>query len=315
MSLSPGAPTEPPRGGRWSSIWKLISDTIDGFTKDRGELAAAALAYNTLLSIAPLVIIAVAIAGAVLGEGSAHQEMMGILRNAMGSAAASTVQGWVDEAAAGGKLATAIGAVLALWAASRLATQLRNALNQVFNVDVRDTTGLRAAVSDFAKTRASAFLVVLASGPLLILVVASRTLLTGFHQLLFASSPWSGVAVQALQLLLSVVVVAIVCAVIFRYVPDAVVDNRSAWRGGLVTSLLFNLGNALVGLYLGQASIGAAYGAAGSAVVLLLWLQYSAYMFLLGAEFTQRLMALPPAARKSDRPPPRRLLHTLRGPA
>ncbi|MEY2931426.1 MAG: hypothetical protein RL033_2175 [Pseudomonadota bacterium] len=314
MTLPPGAPTEPP-GGRWSTTWKLISDTIDGFTKDRGELAAAALAYNTLLSIAPLVIIAVAIAGAVLGEGAAHQEMMGIMRNAMGSAAASTVQGWVDEAAAGGKVATAVGSVLALWAASRLATQLRNALNQVFNVDVRETSGLRAAVSDFAKSRASAFLVVLASGPLLILVVASRTLLTGFHQLLFASSPWSGVAVQVLQLLLSVLVVAIVCAVIFRYVPDAVVDSRSAWRGGVVTSLLFNLGNALVGLYLGQASIGAAYGAAGSAVVLLLWLQYSAYMFLLGAEFTQRLTALPPAARKSDRPRPRRLLHTLRGPA
>ena len=170
-------------------------------------------------------------------------------------------------------------------------------------------------MADFAKTRLSSFLLVLASGPLLILVVVSRTLLTGFHQLLFADSPWSGVGVQAVQILLSVLVVAIVCAVIFRYVPDARVDGKSAWRGGLVTSLLFNLGNALVGLYLGQASIGAAYGAAGSAVVLLLWLQYSAYMFLLGAEFTQQLTALPPAARRSDRPPLRRLLHPLRRPA
>ncbi len=311
---SPGAATDRP-GGRWSSAWKLISDTLDGFTKDRGELAAAALAYNTLLSIAPLVIIAVAIAGAVLGEGAAQQEMMDILRNAMGQDAAATVQGWVDEAAAGGKLASVVGVLLALWAASRLATQLRNALNQIFNVDVRDTPGLRATVTDFARSRLFAFLVVLASGPLLLLVVASRTLLTGFHQLLFASSPWSGVAVQVLQLLLSLMVVAVVCAVIFRYVPDAQVDGKSAWRGGIVTSLLFNLGNVLVGLYLGQASVGAAYGAAGSVVVLLLWLQYSAYMFLLGAEFTQRLTTRPPMARHSDKPPARRLLHTLRGPA
>ena len=92
-------------------------------------------------------------------------------------------------------------------------------------------------------------------------------------------------------------------------------DGKSAGRGGIVTSLLFNLGNVLVGLYLGQASVGAAYGAAGSAVVLLLWLQYSAYMFLLGAEFTQRLTTRPPMARHSDKPPARRLLHTLRGPA
>jgi len=313
MSIPSGEPTPRP-GGRWSTTWKLINDTIDGFTRDRGELAAAAIAYNTLLSIAPMVIIAVAIAGAVLGEGAARQEMMGILRNAMGPDAASTVQGWVDEAAAGGGLASIVGIVLALWAASRLATQLRNALNQVFNVDVRETVGLRAVVTDFARTRLFAFLVVLASGPLLLMVVASRTLLTGFHQLLFAQSPWSGVAVQVLQVLLSLVVVAGVCAVIFRYVPDAQVDGKNAWRGGLVTSLLFNLGNVLVGLYLGQASIGAAYGAAGSAVVLLLWLQYSAYMFLLGAEFTQRLMALAPRIHRSDRPPPRRMLHTLRGP-
>lgn len=314
MSSPSGAVAGRP-GGRWSTTWRLVSDTIDGFTRDRGELAAAALAYNTLLSIAPLVIIAVAIAGAVLGDGAAHQQMMDILRNAMGQAAASTVQGWVDEAAAGGKLASVIGVVLSLWAASRLATQLRSALNQVFNVDVRETTGLRAAVTDFARTRLFSFLVVLASGPLLILVVASRTLLTGFHELLFAQSPWSGVAVQVLQLVLSLVIVAIVCAVIFRYVPDAQVDGRSAWRGGLVTSVLFNLGNVLVGLYLGQASIGAAYGAAGSAVVLLLWLQYSSYMFLLGAEFTQRLMARSPAVQRSDRPPPSRMLRTLRGSA
>jgi len=302
--------------GRWAAAWILLRETVDGFNKDRGDLAAAALAYNTLLSIAPLIIIAVASAGTVLGDGAAGQQMMQILRNAMGATAASTAQGWVDEAASGGQVASVVGVVLVLWAASRVASQLRNSLNLVFNVDVRDAGGFRSAVADYAKSRAFAFLVVVASGPLLLLVVASRALLTGFHYLLFAGSPWSGVAVQALQILLSLIVVALVSALIFRFVPDAPVDFRSAWRGGLVTSLVFNLGNVLVGLYLGRASVSATYGAAGSLVVLLLWLQFSAYMFLLGAEFTQRLTERErdaPSREGLPRHRLRRLLHTLLG--
>jgi membrane protein len=313
MSIESDRPA-PRRPGRWGVTWQLLRDTVDGFIQDRGDLAAAALAYSTLLSIAPLILIAVAIAGTILGQGAAHREATRILRDSMGQEAAATVLGWVQEAASGGKLATIVGAVLVLWAASRLAAQLRNALNQIFNVDVKNAGGLRSAVADYAKGRAFAFLVVVASGPLLLLVVASRTLLTAFHHLLFAVSPWSGVAVQASQILLSVLVVAVVCAALFRFVPDAPVDARSAWRGGMMTSLLFNLGNVLVGLYLGRASVSAAYGAAGSVVVLLLWLQFSAYIFLLGAEFTQRLTQRPRSAAASPHPF-RRLLQTRRRPA
>lgn len=299
------------RGG-WAGTWRLLSDTVDGFNKDRGDLAAAALAYNTLLSIAPLLLVAVAIAGAVLGTGPARAEMTRILHDTMGPSAASAVEGWVEQAAAGGTLATAIGALLSLWAASRLATQLRNALNLVFNVAVKDSAGLRSAVAEYARGRAFALLVVLAGGPLLTTVFASRALLTGFHRLLFAGSPWAGVLVQALHISVGVLLVGAVCAAVFRFVPDAPVDARSAWQGGLATSLLFNVGNVLVGLYLGRASVSAAYGAAGSAIVLLLWLQFSAYLFLLGAEFTQRLTERPPC--QSSPRPLRRLLHIARGP-
>ena len=299
------------RTGGWAGAWQLLSETLDGFNKDRGELAAAALAYNTLLSIAPLVLVAVAIAGAVLGTGQARAEMNRILHESMGPSAASAVQGWVDQAAAGGTLATVVGAVLSLWAASRLATQLRNALNQIFNVAVKDSGGLRSAIAEYARGRVFALLAVLACGPLLMAVFASRTLLTAFHHLLFSGSPWAGVAVQALQVVLAVLLVAAVCALVFRLVPDAPVDGRSAWRGGLATSLLFNVGNVLVGLYLGRAGVRAAYGAAGSAIVLLLWLQFSAYLFLLGAEFTQRLTQRP--RRPLSARPPQRLQHPLRG--
>lgn len=275
--------------GLLRATWAIVSETLDGFSKDRGDLVAAALAYYTLLSIAPLIIIAVAIAGMVLGEGAARLEVARMLTETMGPSAASAVQGWVDQAAAGGGVASVVGLGLVLVAASRLGAQLRNALNQIWNVEVISPRGFRLVVADYVKKRAYAFIVVLASGPLLLMVFVSRALLTGFHHLLFAHSPGAGVVVQALQLALSLSIVALISAGIFRFVPDLRVSWKSAGWGGLLTSLLFNAGNVLVGLYLGRAGVDAAYGAAGSAVVLLLWLQFSAYMFLLGAEFTQRL--------------------------
>lgn len=271
------------------SSWRLVSDTLDGFSKDRGDLAAAALAYYTLLSIAPLIIIAVAIAGMVLGEGAARREIAQLMSDAMGPAAASTVEGWVDQAAAGGGVASAVGLGLVLLGASRLGAQLRNALNQIWNVDVVSPQGLRLVVADYLKKRVFSLLVVLASGPVLLAVFVSRALLTHFYQYLFADSPLAGFVAVAVQLFFSVAFVALICAGVFRFVPDLRISWRAAGWGALVTSMLFNAGNVLVGVYLSRAGVSAAYGAAGSAVVLLLWLQFSAYMFLLGAELTQRL--------------------------
>jgi membrane protein len=296
------------------TCWSIVSKTLSGFSRDRGELVAAALAYYTLLSIAPLIIIAVAIAGAVLGTGAARQEVARVLIDAMGTDAASTVDGWVEQAAAGGGVASVVGLALVLFAASRLGTQLRSSLNHIWNIDVTGPQGLSLIIADYFKQRAFAFLVVLASGPLLLLVFASRALLSGFQHYLFADSTWSGVVVQGVQLLSSVSVVALISAAIFRFVPDRKVLWKSAAWGGLLTSLLFNVGNVLVGLYLARAGVGAAYGAAGSAVVLLLWLQFSAHMFLLGAEFTQQLQQhLAPdtdwAAQPSPAGRPRRVGH------
>ena len=275
--------------GFMRAAWEIISQTLDGFTKDRGDLLAAALAYYTLLSIAPLIIVAVAIAGMVLGEGNAKREVARMLTETMGPAVASTVEGLVAQAAAGGGVASAVGLALVLMGASRLGGQLRNALNQIWNVEVAASQGWRSAVADYCMKRAFSLVVVLASGPVLLAVFASRALLTGFYTFLFADAPWSGVIVQGLQLFFSVGTVALISTGVFRFVPDLRVSWRSASWGGLITSLLFNAGNVVVGLYLGRASVSAAYGAAGSAVVLLLWLQFSAYMFLMGAELTQRL--------------------------
>ena len=140
---------------------------------------------------------------------------------------------------------------------------------------------------DISLLSAAAFLLALASGPLLLVVVLSRALLTGFHERLFRFQLWQGLEVHLLQLLVSWFSVGLACALVFRYVPDTRVAWKNALVGAAMTSLAFNAGNSLVGLYLGRASVTAAYGAAGSLVVVLLWLYFSAQFLLLGAEFTR----------------------------
>jgi membrane protein len=267
--------------------WELIVESLEGYSRHRGDLLAAALAFYALLSIAPLIIVAVAVAGIVLGTGTAQQEMARVLRDAIGASGAATVNGWVQQASQSGEVASVVGIALTLFAASRFGNQLRSALNQAWNIDVYFAQGFRSSVKDYVQRRAFAFLLTVAAGPLLLLVFASRTLLTGFHARLFADSPWQGVEVQVAQLLFSWASVALTSAVVFRFVPDTRIAWRNAIVGGAVTSLAFNVTNGLVGLYLGRASVAAAYGAAGSLVVVLLWLYFSAQALLLGAEFTR----------------------------
>jgi membrane protein len=272
---------------RLETAWQLINLSLDVFSKARADLLAAALAFHSLLSMAPLIILAVAIAGLVLGEAAAQAEVTRLLRDTIGKDSAATVNTWVSDASESGAVASAVSIALTLFTASRLGETLRNALNQIEGIDVFMAAGFRSTIEDYLRRRIFAFAVVAASGPLLLLIVLSRTLLIGFHSRLFGGAPWQGVVVQAVQLLLSLMTVAFTTALVLRYVPDTRVGWRNAWVGGTLTSILFNIGNALVGWYLARASVAAAYGAAGSLVVVLLWLYFSAQMFLLGAAFTR----------------------------
>jgi membrane protein len=274
-------------GRRLRELGQMARETLDGFSKDRGDVLAAALAFYTLLSIAPLVIVAVAIAGFILGQGTARQELLALLSETMGPGAAATVASWVDEASRSGKWATLVGVALVTLTASKVTAQLRTALNQVWNVEVSAPTSFKASVRRYAERRLFAVLLVIATGPLLIFVVLSRAFLTGVHELLFAALPVAALLVQLLQLLFSFALVALLTGLVFRIVPDAHLDWRSIRVGAVLTSLLFNAGNVLVGWYLARATVTATYGAAGSGVVILIWTYFSSGLFLLGAEFTQ----------------------------
>lgn len=267
--------------------YQLVSDAIDGYSKDRADLAAAALAFFTLLSLAPLIIIAVAVAGFVLGEQAARAEVQHLLAQTMGRVPADTVAEWVRQASEGGAVASVVGGGLTVLLASRLTMQLRQSLNQVWNVDVELQETFKASVGVYLRGRASSLLLVLATGPLLLLVFLSRTVVTALPSALFDDTWLKAGIVDAAQLSFSFVLVAAVSAMIFRWVPDTKIGWRPCLGGGVLTSILFNLGSYLVGLYLGRASVGKAYGLAGSLVVVLLWLYYSAQIFLFCAELTQ----------------------------
>lgn len=264
--------------------YQLGRRTLDAFARHRGGLLAAALAFHTLLSLAPLVIVAVATAGIVLGRGEAHAEMLRVLHDALGPKGAEAIDSWVREASLGGEVAGAVGIGLMLLAASKLGTRLREVLNQIWDVD---PDALIPRLSDYLRRRLLAFGLVTLAGPTLLLVVVTRTVLSGLHGAPFGATPAMGALLQLAQLALSLTLTAALFAVIFRLVPDTHVSWRIAWLGSVLTAVLFNVGNALVALYLAKAGSAAAYGAAGSVLVVLLWLYFSAHLFLMGAEFTQ----------------------------
>jgi membrane protein len=274
------------RRGRLALCWRLVTQTSEELSRARANLLAAAIAFQCLLSIAPLIIVAVVLAGLVLGRGEAVAEVKRLLVSTVGVTGADRVQDWVKQAARGRELASLVGFGLTAWGASSLGLGLRDALNQLWGIQDAAVKGFGSFLGSYLRRRLSAFLVVVTAAPLLLFASASRTLLAAFHSAWFASSPWRGVTIQLLMLVASFAIVALVAAAVFRYVPD----TRTGWKnvliGGALTSALFNIGNALVAVYLGMASVSAVQRAAGSSIVALLWLHFSAYAFLIGAEFS-----------------------------
>ncbi len=268
-------------------IYRLLEETFDAYAEDRADTVAAALAFYALLSMAPLVIVAVALSGFVLGDATAEGTALRLVRDTAGQTAATTVGAWVKQASDARGAASLVGFVLSLYTASRLSTQLRIGLNQVWNVDTGRVDGFKASVTSYLRRRLFAFFLVLASGPLLLVVFVSRAVLAGFHGTRFWPAPVSGALVEVAQLMFSLLLVTGISAIIFKIVPDRHIGWAAIARGAGFTSLLFNVGNWLVGLYLGRAAVTATYGAAGSVIVVLLWLYFSAQLFLFGAELTQ----------------------------
>lgn len=263
----------------------LFKATFKEFGEDKAPRLGAALAYYTIFSIAPLLLIAVAIAGLAFGHEAAMGKISAQLDNVMGPATAKALEEMVQNAAKpkSGTIATILGVITLLLGASGVFGQLKDAMNTIWNVEAKRRPGIMG----FVKDRFLSMTMVFGVGFLLLVTLVLDAAISGMGGYLAPMVPGGEAAMHAIQLVVSFALVTVLFAMIFRFLPDANVAWRDVWLGAAFTSFLFVIGKFGLGLYLGKSAAGSAYGAAGSLVILLLWVYYSAQILFFGAEFTQ----------------------------
>ena len=264
--------------------WNLVKQVASSWVDDYAPSMGAALAYYTMFSLAPLLLIAISVAGLVFGQEAARGEIAEQLRSFMGDQGASAVQGLLASVRqpSEGIAATTLGVVLLFVGAASVFGELQNALNRIWRVPVATTSSWASMV----RARLLSFGMILAMGFLLtVSLVVSAALATTERWLQPIFGEWLAVA-AAINAIGSFLLVAAMFALIYKIMPRARVEWKDVWIGSTVTALLFALGKSLIGLYVGRSGVASAFGAAGSLVVVLVWVYYSAQIFLIGAEFT-----------------------------
>jgi membrane protein len=265
-------------------VWGVVSDTISDWITHNASSLGAALAFYTLFSIAPILVIAMAVAGSVFGPNAAETRVLGEMRELLGDAGANAVQGLLASAHQSGLkgIAAAIGIVTLLVGATSVFGELQNTLDYIWKSPKKSSVAwwriLRSRILSVGLILGVGFLLMVS------LIVSAALAALGAWLGTFLVQ-WS-VILPALDLVLSLGLTTVLFAMIYKYVPREDIAWGDVWIGGLVTACLFTVGKLLIGLYLGRSSLSSAYGAAGSIMVLLLWIYYSAQIFLLGAEFT-----------------------------
>jgi membrane protein len=267
------------QGDSW---WAIVKGTFSDFFEDKAMRLAAALAYYAIFSIAPLLVIALAVAGMAFDPQKAQGELNTQLKGAMGEKGADAVQSMVESANAnrnGGILAATLGGLALLFGASGIFTQLKDAMDTIWKVKPKEGQGIWGIIWD----RVLAFLMVAVIAILLLALLVASAMISGMADRLPIPSAWARVA----DWLASIAIVTLLFMVVFKYLPDAEIAWSDVWLGALVTALLFTAGKFALGIYLGRAAVASSYGAAGSLVVVLLWIYYSSLLLLLGAEFAK----------------------------
>ena len=262
----------------------LFKQTFSEFGSDKVPRLGAALAYYTIFSIAPLLLIAIAIAGLVFGREAASGQIYGQLRGVLGPQSAEMIQKMVEAAAKPktSTIATIVGVVTLLLGASGVIGQLKDALNTIWDVKP-PAIGIMGKLKNYLLNGA----MVLGIGFLLLVSLVLDSGLAAFGKFANSHLPGGEGVWQVLQLIVSLGVITVLFAAMFRFLPDLKIEWRDVWFGAAFTSLLFVLGKFALGLYLGKRAVGSSYGAAGSLVLVLLWVYYAAQIVLFGAEFTQ----------------------------
>lgn len=263
----------------------LFKQTWTEFVEDKAQRLGAALAYYTVFSIAPMLLIAVAIAGLAFGKNAAQHQIQHQLGSVLGQGTAEAVEKMIQSAAKPrtGTIATIIGVIILLFGAAGVFGQLQEALDTIWNVERPEKAGFLALITDRFLSMAMVFGI----GFLLLVTLVIDAIISAMGHYLQSRIPGGEAVLQVAQLLLSFGLVTLLFAMMFRYLPHTRVEWRDVWFGAAFTSFLFVIGKFALGLYIGKAAVGSAYGAAGSLVVILIWVYWSAQILFFGAEFTQ----------------------------
>jgi membrane protein len=265
-------------------VWILLRDTYTEWSNDKASQLGAALAFYTIFSLAPILIIIVAVVGFILGKESVHAYILGELSKFVGQVNAEYVMNTINHSyqAGSGLRATIAAILLMLVGATTVCMMLKNALNTIWGVK-SGSSGVLHALMD----RAMSLLIVLLAGAFLFLSMIMSSVISAASIYLsnYINIPLN--LLSWLNYIISLVLLSLLFALLYKALPDVEISWGDVWIGGAITALLFNLGRFLLGLYLARSTVSSAYGAAGSLVVLLLWVYYSAQIIFLGAEFTQ----------------------------
>jgi membrane protein len=276
-----------------SSVFDLLRDTFREWREDGANRLAAALAYYTTFSLAPLLVLIIAIAGLVGGREAAQTQTMAQVEDLLGAEGREFIEGMIESASQPetGLAATLIGAVTLLFGALGVFGELQNSLNTVWEVKPKPARNWMDGVKRFVVRRLLSFTMVLGIGFLLLASLVVSAAVSAFGE--YIGNRWAtdqGINAQWLgliNLVISFLVITFLFAMIFKFLPEIKIAWKDVWLGAAVTSALFSLGKFLIGLYLGRSEVGNTFGAAGSLAILLIWIYYSAQILFFGAEFTQ----------------------------
>ncbi|MCG5056997.1 MAG: YihY/virulence factor BrkB family protein [Limnoraphis sp. WC205] len=268
-----------------NTVLSLLRETFNEWQQDKVPILAAALSYYMIFSIAPLLILVIAVLGFIVGEQIAQEEVFTKLESVVGAENAVSIQTVLKNqfSPSSNIRATLVAIATILFGATTVFAQLKQALNMIWGVQPKPGRGLK----DFIKTRILSIFMVLGIGLILLLSLIISSVLSGTSEILekylfIPSFIWSLV-----DLAISFGLITLLFAQIYRVLPDVKIAWKDVGVGAAMTAVLFIIGKSVISLYLGQSSIASAYGAAGSFVVLLMWIFYSTQIFLFGAEFTQ----------------------------
>src|SRR5215469_229246 len=273
---------------RWRNIVSIFSASLGEWSKHKAPRLGASLAFYTLLSITPLLLVLVSVVGLVLGHQTAEQDIVSQVQALIGKQGATAAQAVLEGShnTAQGIIATAFGLLTLLFGASGVLIELRDALNTIWEVPTPELSGLKK-LSSFIKERLFSFALVLAIGFILLVSLAISAWIAAVGAWSASVLPAHEVILHFLNFVVSFAIATGLFSAIYKFLRDIRIEWRDVLFGGAVTSLLFSIGKLILGIYLGKGSYASTYGAAASIVVLIVWVYYSGQIFFLGAEFTK----------------------------